>query len=144
MIARPQPLLHAILCMAALLACSEPSIPTEAARPVVPTVPVTPGTPVSAGLQKVQVTIVTSGVHLDADGYDIVNDEWGYDVGDGATVPAPVNGTVTLYLRPGDHILSLVHVAPNCTGQLLGDRPVIVASGDVVTEVVFEVECSEP
>jgi hypothetical protein len=89
----------------------------------------------------VEVTTVTTGVYLDPDGYGVLNDEWDYDVGDGNTVPVGTNDKVILSLRPGQHALSLVGVAKNCSGQDLDDRPVMVASGNVVTKVVFEVVC---
>jgi hypothetical protein len=102
----------------------------------------TPVTPAASGLQRVEVTTVTTGVRLDLDGYGVLNDEWGYDVGDGATVAVPANGAVTLYLRPGGHILSLVGVATNCSGENLDDRPVTVEPGAAVTLVVFQLVCN--
>jgi alpha-tubulin suppressor-like RCC1 family protein len=99
--------------------------------------------PGNEGLKRVEVTTVTTGVRLDPDGYGVLNDEWDYDVGDGVTVPAPTNGVVTLYLRPGGHILSLVDIAPNCSGEKSDDRVVVVEPAAVVTRVVFQVVCRE-
>jgi Big-like domain-containing protein len=104
-----------------------------------------PSTPVEAvgALQKVEVTTVTTGGRVDPDGYGVLNDEWDYDIGDGVTVPVPTNGAVTLYLRPGAHVLHLVGVAANCSGENLDDRAVTVSPG-AVTSVAFYVVCKEP
>ena len=99
-------------------------------------------TPVGA-LQRVDVTTVTTGVRLNVDGYGVLNDEWDYDVGDGVTVPVPTNGAVTLYLRPGGHVLSLVGIAENCSGENVDDHPVFVEPGAAVTRVLFHVVCNE-
>jgi hypothetical protein len=57
----------------------------------------------------------------------------------------PPNGTLTLRLRPGGHILSLVDVAPNCSGQNLDDRPINVKLGaGAGDQVAFEVVCKAP
>ena len=66
-------------------------------------------------LQKVEVTIITTGVSLDPNGYLLVNDEWEYPIGDEPTVSAPTNGIVNLYLSPGGHILSLIDIAEGGT-----------------------------
>ena len=107
-----------------------------------PTAPASrnPPTPITS-LQTVEVTTITTGVELDPDGYGVLYDEWDYDVGDGNTVPVGTNDKVILSLRAGQHALSLVGVAKNCSGENLDDRPVIVASGNVVTKVLFEVVC---
>ena len=91
-------------------------------------------------LQRVEVTTATTGVRLDPDGYGVLNDEWDYDVGDGVTAAVPTNGIVTLYLRAGRHVLSLVSVASNCSGEDLDDRPVVVSMG-AATTVPFSVVC---
>jgi hypothetical protein len=104
--------------------------------------PVRPVSPDNRGLQRVEVTTVTTGVRLDPDGYGVLNDQWDYGVGDGITVAVPTNGAVILYLRPGSHVLSLVGVAENCSGENLDDRPIIV-SPDAVTTVVFYVLCRD-
>ena len=95
--------------------------------------PDTPAVPSSATLQRVEVTTVTTGAHLDPDGYGILNDEWDYDIGDGATVAAPINGTTVLFLRPGNHVLSVVGVAGNCRGENISDRAVVVPQGAPAT-----------
>ena len=96
----------------------------------------------TAALQRFEVTAITTGVDLPADGYGVLNDEWDYDVGDGVTVPIPTNGTVNLYLRPGGHILSLVGIPTNCAGEDVNDRYVIGAPDGAVTTVVFRVVCA--
>ncbi len=136
--------LSRLLLIALSLGCgagSEPTSPPVAT--VTPVGPAPPVTPATAGLQRVDVTTVTTGVHLDPDGYGVLNDEWDYDEGDGVTVPVPTNGTAILYLRPGGHVLSLVGVAKNCGGENLDDRPVTVELGAAVTSVVFQVVCEE-
>jgi hypothetical protein len=93
------------------------------------------------GLQRVEVTTITTGVDLDPDGYGVLNDEWDYHVGDGETVPTVTNGTVNLYLRAGGHVLSLIGIATNCTGEDVDDRSIFVEPGAAVTKVVFRVVC---
>ena len=110
--------------------------------PIPPNTPNTPTAPTTPTTQSVEVTTVTTGVRLDPDGYGILNDEWDYDVGDGVTVAAPTNGTVILYLRPGSHVLSVVGVAKNCSGENLDDRPVTVQLG-AVARVLFQLTCKE-
>ena len=116
-------------------ACETVSAPSSAPRD-----PVTPMASQEASLERMEVTTVTTGVRLDPDGYGVLNDEWDYDVGDGVTVAAPTNGMVTLYLRSGGHVLSLVGVASNCSGENLDDRPVVVSMG-AITTVRFSVVC---
>jgi hypothetical protein len=96
----------------------------------------------TAALQRFEVTAITTGVDLPADGYGVLNDEWDYDVGDGVTVPIPTNGTVNLYLRSGNHTLSLVGIPANCAGEDVDDRYVIGAPDNAVTTVVFRVVCA--
>jgi hypothetical protein len=119
-----------------------PGLPSAPRAPATPAAPVTPVTPDNRVLERVEVTTITTGIRLDPDGYGVLNDEWDYDFGDGVTVAAPTNGTVILQLRSGDHILSLVGVAPNCSGEDLDDHPIHVPSG-AVTRVEFHVVCKE-
>lgn len=126
-----------LLCATILVGCGQKSQST----PAEPAAPPTPATPAPTTPQRVEVTTVTTGVNLDPTGYGILNDEWDYDVGDGVTVAAPTNGLVVLSLRPGGHVLSVVDVAPNCTGESINDRPVTVQPGVAVTSVVFQLVC---
>jgi hypothetical protein len=138
---------------AALLALSVACGADAGTRPpvepaVAPGAPGTPVTPIPGGpsdpsLQRVEVTTLTTGVRLDPDGYGILNDEWDYDVGDGATVTAPTNGTAVLYLRAGPHVLSVVGVARNCRGEDISDRSITVTAGDAATPVLFKLVCTE-
>ena len=130
----------AVFLVALSLGCGSAAEPTSA--PVAPGAPVTPVATDTAGLLRVEVTTVTTGVHLDPDGYGVLNDEWDYGDGDGNTVAAPTNGTVILYLRPGAHVLSLIGVAENCSGENLDDRSIQLLSG-VATAVAFQVVCRE-
>jgi len=91
------------------------------------------------GRGSVDVTTETSGVDLDPDGYvvQVTDDPWfiGYLAVDIAT-----NGTIQLGLTATGHTLSLTGVSPNCKGENLSDRPIVV-SANTVTSVVFRVEC---
>jgi hypothetical protein len=91
------------------------------------------------GSGSVNVTTETSGVDLDPDGYEIqvTDDPWfiGY-----LPVEIATNGTVQYGLTATAHTLSLVGVSPNCRGEKLTDRPIVV-SANAVTSVVFRVEC---
>ena len=131
--------------LALSLACGVDGSTRPPAEPAVtPGTPVTPvpGSPTDPSLQRVEVTTQTTGVRLDPDGYGILNDEWDYDVGDGATVTAPTNGMAVLYLRPGPHILSVVGVARNCRGDDISDRSIAVTPGAAVTPVLFRLVCA--
>jgi hypothetical protein len=138
---------HGLLAapLALSLACGADTVTRPPVEPAVtPGTPVTPtpGSPTDPSLQRVEVTVLTTGIRLDADGYGILNDEWDYDVGDGATVTAPTNGMVVLYLRPGPHVLSVVGVARNCRGDNISDRPITVTPGDAMTPVLFQLVCA--
>ena len=120
------------------IGCGADADPVSSSRMPIPDVPFAPDT---VALKRVEVTTITTGVHLDADGYGILNDEWDYDIGDGLTVPAPTNGTVVRYLAPGGHVLSVVGVASNCRGTDIDDRSLTVEPDADVTRVVFELVC---
>ena len=124
-----------VLAVVGNTACGTASEPSFALRD-----PTTPMASLDTSLQRVEVTTATTGVRLDSDGYGVLNDEWDYDVGDGVTAAVPTNGIVTLYLRAGRHVLSLVSVASNCSGEDLDDRPVVVSMG-AATTVPFSVVC---
>ena len=122
------------------IGCTDEGKPTP--HITAPDLPIPLDTTRNVRLQRVDLTTVTTGVRLDPDGYAVVNDAWGYDVGDGATVLVPTNGTVTLRLTPRGHILGIVGVAENCTGEELDNRPIDVPPDDeVVTRVVFHLTC---
>lgn len=120
-------------------ACGTTSEQLSAPLPT-PRKPVAPLAAVDTTLYRVDVTTVTTGAHLDADGYGVLNDEWDYDVGDAVTVDVPTNGTTTLFLRAGGPVMSLVGLASNCTGEDVDDRSVIVSTS-AVTTVQFIVVC---
>ena len=103
-----------------------------------PTPPTTvPALPADAGI--VQVTTVTSGVDLDTDGYVVQTDGyWDYTL---EPTPVPTNGIVSLRGIPaGEHTLTLLNVAPNCSGENLDTRPIVVTS-KAATRVVFQLAC---
>lgn len=88
----------------------------------------------------VQVTTVTSGSDLDADGYVVQTDGyWDYTY---EPTYVPTNGNVSLRgISAGEHALTLLSVAPNCRGENLTFRPIVVAP-DSTTAVVFKLVCS--
>ena len=104
-------------------------------------VPVAPFPPLGPGLGNVEVTTMTSGAVLPADGYVVrVDGEWDYEY---EPTKVPTNGKVTLSnLTAGNHGLTLLGVPANCGGESLENRPIVVSSG-AVTVVVFSVVCSD-
>ncbi len=95
---------------------------------------------VTAG--SLQVTTTTAGVELDSNGYQIYIQRPG-PIGF-AGAHTSVNGTVTLgSLLPGDYLLTLFDVAPNCDPVSPSPRIVSVGAGSP-TPIVVEVRCSAP
>jgi len=94
---------------------------------------------VVSALGEVKVTTQTSGIDVDTDGYVIqVDGPWDYEV-DPTKIAA--NGTVELRgLSATGHLLTLLGVAANCTGEKLIDRPITVAA-NTETAVVFKLDC---
>jgi hypothetical protein len=90
-------------------------------------------------LGDVKVTTQTSGIALDTDGYVIQLDSpWDYEL---EPTGIAANGTVVLRgLSATSHVLTLLDVAANCTGEKLIDRPITVAA-NTETAVVFKLEC---
>ncbi|MEJ7758383.1 MAG: hypothetical protein WKF55_02200 [Gemmatimonadaceae bacterium] len=89
-----------------------------------------------------QVTTTTTGVVLDSNGYYIQIKRQGSNSSAGANTP--VNGTVTLgSLLPGDYLLTLFDVAPNCDPVTPSPRVVTVGAGSP-TQIVVDVRCSTP
>jgi len=83
-----------------------------------------------------QVTVGTSGVDLDPDGYSV-------RVDGGSVQPVSINGTITLSaLSAGDHAVALNGVAANC--EVSGDslRTVRVSVG-VTERVEFVITCAQ-
>ena len=104
-----------------------------------PFMPSGPSLPEDSTLGKVKVTIATFGADFDPDGYVVqVDGVWDY------TYPAtrtPANGTVLLRaIEPGEHLLTLYELAPNCDGEQLEYRPIVVTAGRE-TAAEFRVEC---
>ena len=111
------------------------------AAPVAPVTPPAPPTREIAGLLRVEVTTVTTGVRLDPDGYAVENDPWDYDVDSGMIQPVPTNGTASIYLRPGPHFIGLVGVAANCSGENINGLYITVEQGGV-TKIVYRLVCT--
>ena len=90
-------------------------------------------------LGDVRVTTQTSGIGLDANGYVIQLDSpWDYEL---EPTGIATNGTVVLRgLSATSHVLTLLDVAANCTGETLVDRPITVAANRE-TAVVFQLHC---
>jgi hypothetical protein len=99
-----------------------------------------PPPPVVERYGAVQVTTVTSGSDLDTDGYVVQTDGyWDYTH---EPTPVPTNGNVSLRGIPaGEHALTLLGVAPNCRGENLTFRPIVVAADTAIT-VVFQLVCT--
>jgi len=83
----------------------------------------------------VQVSVTTSGVELDTNGYSVAIDR-------GVWQAIPVNGTMTLSgLSAGSHSILLAGLTSNCAaGGGANPRPVAVVAGDTAT-VAFSVTC---
>jgi len=94
---------------------------------------------VESPLGDVKVTTQTSGIDLDPDGYVIQLDSpWDYEL---EPTGIAANGTVDLRgLSATGHVLTLLDVAANCTGEKLIQRPVTVAA-NTETAVVFKLDC---
>ncbi|HYN80066.1 MAG TPA: hypothetical protein VES88_01075 [Gemmatimonadaceae bacterium] len=87
-----------------------------------------------------RVTLVTTGVDLDADGYNIQAQLAGSSFVTGAGVQA--NGTATLTgLAPGDYAVTLSEVEPNCDAAKPGPQTVSVAANP--TALTIEVTCEK-
>jgi hypothetical protein len=85
----------------------------------------------------VQVTLVTTGADLDADGYTVAVAGLGY----GTSGPVDVNGTATFPgFAPGDAHVTLSGVAANCGLTGANPQTVTVPSGGTAT-VAFDVTC---
>lgn len=111
---------------------------SEPYTPVGPNLPVVP--PADPKLGSLAVRTMTSGARLDPDGYVVrFGGEWDY-IHERTRVPT--NGTVGVFLPPGEYPLTLLDVATNCEGEGLIDRSIIIVAG-AVTEVVFQLLCGE-
>jgi len=83
------------------------------------------------------ITAATTGVDLDADGYDV-------SVDGGARRAIGTNGTMAISgLPPGDHVVRLDGVAANCTVRGSNPVQVSVAAG-AMAEVPFALACTAP
>jgi Tol biopolymer transport system component len=89
-----------------------------------------------------QVTTATTGVHPDLNGYTL---EVRVQGASSATLTAvATNGTATVFgLLPGNYLLTLFDVAPNCEVVVPGPRLVAVASGSA-TPITFDISCVAP
>jgi WD40 repeat protein len=85
----------------------------------------------------VAVSVATTGVELDQDGYWVAAERPGF-VGGAA---APVNGTVVLPgLAPGNYVVTLSGAATNCAVATANPDTVTVVGGDTVA-IAFAVIC---
>ena len=88
----------------------------------------------------VDVTTRTSGDELDPDGFIVrVDGYWDY-----SHVPTPIgtNGEVVLRtIASGWHTLSLDEVSPNCSGEHITNRDILVVA-DTVIAVEFQLVCA--
>ena len=90
-------------------------------------------------LGDVKVTTHTSGVDLDPNDYVIQLDSpWDYEL-----EPTGISANMTVVLRglsATKHVLTLLDVAANCTGEQLSGRPITIAANRE-TAVVFQLDC---
>ena len=85
-----------------------------------------------------QVTVATTGVDLDANGYSLQLRLPGTSFIEAASVQS--NGTATFSgLAPGNYVLSLSGVAPNCNPVTPGERTVSVVDG--ANSLTLDVTC---
>jgi hypothetical protein len=88
------------------------------------------------------VTTATTGVHQDPDGYDMAIRLEGSS--DQSTIRVSTNGSATVAgLFPGNYLLTLSDVAPNCDVVMPSPRVVAVASGSQ-TPVTLDISCVPP
>lgn len=85
------------------------------------------------------VTTVTTGLEPDTDGYGLgmkmEGQTWNI------IVPVPSNGTVTLpALAPGEYLLALYDMVPNCTPVIPGPQRIHIAAGKP-TPLTIEITC---
>jgi len=85
----------------------------------------------------VRVSVATTGLDLDPDGYGVLVQAAEGDVSYGLTV----DGTMTIQLVPGEYRLRLFGVAPNCTVGGQNTVSLTVVAGDT-HEVAFAVNCT--
>jgi hypothetical protein len=82
-----------------------------------------------------EVSVATTGVNLDPDGYEVTIDE-------SRSQHVDVNGSVVFTgLAPRDYQVVLAEVADNCAVQGTGTQGFIVISGET-TLLAFAVVCS--
>ena len=86
-------------------------------------------------LGSIQVSVTTSGIDLDPNGYLVFVDGEGY-----YPWHVPANGTITIRATADTHTVELGGVAPNCTVNGAAVRTVDVTAGDTA-EVTFDVLC---
>ena len=89
----------------------------------------------TSGTGTLELTVSTTGHHLDPNGYTVVIDE-------GAPTPVPANGTVTHdEMEPGAHVLSLADLDENCALQEHVPFPFTIAAG-LQTKITLHVTCT--
>lgn len=89
----------------------------------------------SPALGSISVTVSTTGVAFDEDGYTMTLDG-------SETRNLPTNGTLVFSdLPPGDHTIELAGAAPNCLVDLDSPQTVSVTAG-ATAQVEFNVACS--
>ena len=89
---------------------------------------------VSCPLTGAQITVTTTGLDLDPDGYQVAVD--GSDRG-----AIPGNGTVPIRLDPGSRTFALTNLAPNCAVDGFGSQTVAIVDKEVAP-VEFAVVCT--
>ncbi len=89
---------------------------------------------ISCHLTGARITVTTTGLDIDPDGYHVVVD--GSDEGS-----VPANGTVLTQLDPGTRMLALTGLSPNCTILGAGSRSVTIVANEVAP-IEFAVVCT--
>lgn len=118
------------------LGCGEgdASGPYTAVAPDLPVVP-----PADPTLGSLAVRTITSGARLDPNGY-VVRSDVDWDDPKFLDFRVRTNGTVGVFLTPGEYSFTLLDVAANCDGESLTQRRFRIVAG-AVTEVVFQLAC---
>lgn len=90
---------------------------------------------VTCALTGARITVTTTGLDLDPDGYRVVVD--GSDI-----MAVAANGYVTTRLGPGSRTISLAGLAPNCAVEGAAAQTVTIVTAEVAT-IDFVVVCTD-
>jgi len=91
-------------------------------------------------LANVQVTTTTTGIDRDTDGYFLVLRP---ERGPALSIRLAANGTASLSPTPGNYLLSLFDLAPNCDVALPSPRQITLAGGSPA-RITLDIVCEAP